>query len=368
MNHNDYLNRAIQSGQPGRQLLCVWVLLALMFAVFLRRQRTRRLYAILFAVVLLLGAFAMGILALGNRAEWGRIQLPAILNMSVALALLSAVFLAGSVVMGVRERGIMPVFVELLIVCAPLWLYGLFCVFTGTAFRGSEALTVSMLLGWFLYQRDEEAETAHKIAETEKMQMTLLQEQMRPHFIFNSLSAIKKLCAAESPLAAEGLDNFAGYLRKNLDALSTSQMILFEKELEHIEQYVALEKLNPSQSFEMVYDLAVIDFTVPALSIQPLVENAIRHGIRSRADAGDGEAMVILTTEQFGEAVRVTVEDNGSGFSGSMTPEQREHAARGLDNVRLRLESQCGGSMELHSDESGTRIVVLIPYRRENEK
>lgn len=78
--------------------------------------------------------------------------------------------------------------------------------------------------------------------------------------------------------------------------------------------------------------------------------------------------MVILTTEQFGEAVRVTVEDNGSGFSGSMTPEQREHAARGLDNVRLRLESQCGGSMEIHSDGSGTRVVVLIPYRRENKK
>ena len=352
----------------------------MMFAVFLRRQRMRRLYAILFAVVLLLGAFAMGILVMGNTAEWGRLQLPAILNMSVALAFLSAVFLAGSVVMGVRERGIMGVFIELLIVCAPLWLYGLVCVLTGTAFRGSEALTVSMLLGWFLYQRDEEEETARKISETEKMQMTLLQEQMRPHFIFNSLSAIKKLCAAESPLAAEGLDNFAGYLRKNLDALSTSQMILFEKELEHIEQYVALEKLNPSQSFEMVYDLAVIDFTVPALSIQPLVENAIRHGIRSRAgggdrsdgsngkDGGDGEAMVILTTERFGEAVRVTVEDNGPGFSKSMTPEQREHAARGLDNVRLRLESQCGGSMETHSDESGTRVVVLIPYRRKNEK
>ena len=348
----------------GQQTLCIWVLLALMFSNMLYQRRTRSVNVRFTATAQLLGALALQLLAGANPARWGDTERTAILWCSVGLTLLSAVGLLVSLLFDINRRGIPSLALELLVVCVPHWLYGLFSAVTGEGYQLTQAMTISLLLGWVLGQRNALMEIRRRLHETEQMQMTLLQEQMRPHFIFNSLSSIRQLCAADPALAVQSLDDFAGYLRKNLDALSSARMIPFQKELEHIEQYAALEKLNPSQRFEMVYDLAVLDFAVPALSIQTLVENAIRHGVRSRpADAPDG-AMVILQTEQMGEAVRIVVEDNGPGFSRGLTEKQTQHVAHGLDNVRRRLESQCNGSLTVHSGPTGTRLVILIPYRR----
>ena len=171
------------------------------------------------------------------------------------------------------------------------------------------SLRAAAALMWQTYRCAQEAELLQRASDLEHRQAVLLQEQIRPHFLFNVLSTLRELCETDPTLAAAGMDNLSGYLRENIDALSERELLPFEQELDYIRHYVALEKLRPSGDFQAYYDLAVLDFAIPALSIQPLVENAIRHGVRGLAG---GE--VVLSTEQRGDMIRVIVEDNGPGF------------------------------------------------------
>ena len=235
----------------------------------------------------------------------------------------------------------------------PVWIY------TGEPSLFIVAEMLSLLILVSFYRTHTEADLKRRAEEIESRQAAIFQWQMRPHFLFNTLSTIRELMDRSPGLASAGLDDLAGYLRKNLDALTMDHMIPFTRELEHIEQYVSLEKLDPASRFEVVYDLQVIDFYLPALSVQPLVENAIRHGVRGMDDGG----MVFVVTEQHGDMIRIIVEDNGPGFADGMTEQQKGHASRGLENVRRRLETQCGGSLHIHSREGRTRMIVLIPKR-----
>lgn len=174
-----------------------------------------------------------------------------------------------------------------------------------------------------------------------------------------AIPTLRELCETDPALAASGMDNLSGYLRENIDALSERELIPFEQKLEYIRHYVALEKLRPSGDFQVYYDLAMLDFAVPALSIQPLVENAIRHGVRG---IPDGE--VVLSTEQRGDMIRVIVEDNGPGFPKNMSRIKRERSAHAMENVSRRLESQCGGTLYPRDGENGARMVALLPKRK----
>ena len=245
----------------------------------------------------------------------------------------------------------------LAVALTPVWLAGVEWIFTRDAALFPVAETLSLLIVFVFYQGNAEAVLKKRAEEIENHQAMLFQWQMHPHFLFNTLGTIRELLDSNPALAASGLDNLAGYLRKNLDALALNRMIPFTQELEHIEQYVALEKMNPANRFEVVYDLQIIDFTLPALSVQPLVENAIRHGVR---DLGE-EGAVFVVTERHGDMIRIIVEDNGPGFPEGATGQQKAHISHGLENVRRRLETQCGGSLHIHSEENATRLIVLIP-------
>ena len=245
----------------------------------------------------------------------------------------------------------------LLSAAIPVWLAGLYLVITRDSSMFYSAMTLSLLIVLLFYQRELEETLKKRAEEIERHQAAVFQWQMQPHFIFNSLSAIRTLIETEPELASFGLENLAGYLRKNIDALTMETLIPFERELEHIEQYVALEKMNPSNRFDVIYDLRIIDFSLPALTVQPLVENAIRHGVRSLGQDG----MVFVTTERHGKMIRVIVEDNGPGFPKNITEQQKQRVSHGLESVRMRLKSQCGGSLHIRRDENGTRLIVLIP-------
>ena len=141
-------------------------------------------------------------------------------------------------------------------------------------------LTTSAIIAHVVMLRRSATRRRLRDIEVDDRNATLLNEQMRPHFLFNSIAAIRSLCETDAALATSGLNDLAGYLRGNIDALGSARIVPFERELAHVERYVALEQLNPSSSFEVVYDLQVIDFMLPVLSVEPLVENAIAHGVR----------------------------------------------------------------------------------------
>lgn len=218
------------------------------------------------------------------------------------------------------------------------------------------AITLSLLLIYGESYLEAERKLMQKEVELSDSKVKLLMGQIQPHFIFNSLQAIQELCAENPEQAEQSVHDFSKYLRGNLDALSCTHLISFQKELSHIRAYIALEKADPGRNFEMIYDLEITSFNVPALSVQPIVENAVRHGIATCRENG---RVILQTRESVGEYT-IRVMDNGKGMGG-ITLKQKERQQVGMENVRTRLEAQCRGSLDVDSSESGVVVTIHIP-------
>ncbi len=228
---------------------------------------------------------------------------------------------------------------------------------------GAEILLFTYALSLHLismtFQKDEKRELVIREEQLDAQQARMLTEQMQPHFIFNSLSTIEALCIIDPEAAARCVDDFAGYLRGNIDALTAEDLIPFNRELEHIKQYVALERADPSRKFEIVYELGTTDFSLPALTVQPIVENAIKHGALTRLD---GTGRVLLRTEEVGALIRITVEDNGRGEADEEN--KTAHISVGMRNVEYRLNRQCGGTFHIRYGKDGACAVITVPKDR----
>ena len=198
----------------------------------------------------------------------------------------------------------------------------------------------------------------------ERQRNKLLVAQMQPHFIFNSLATIQALCYTDSEAAADCIEVFGSYLRANIDSISSDDLIRFSDEVKHIEQYVKLEKASTDVNINVIYELAVQDFMIPPLTVQPIVENAIKHGALTRRD---GTGFVKIQTEEVGGRIRITVTDNGTGAS--LTKKQKEHHSVGIQNVRQRLTLKCGGTLKQNiTHRNGAVSVIEIPKITEKEE
>ena len=188
-------------------------------------------------------------------------------------------------------------------------------------------------------------------------QISIMLSQIQPHFIYNSLNAIKGLCHIDPEAASETIDEFSDYLRGNLDSLMISKPVTFERELRHIKLYLSLEKKRFGDKLKIVYDIGTDNFQIPALSLQPVVENAVRHGVTKREEGGT----VTIKTEDTETDVIITVIDDGIGFD-SGKPERDERIHVGLANVKKRLSAMCGGSLCINSKPGfGTKVVIILP-------
>lgn len=230
----------------------------------------------------------------------------------------------------------------------------------------AESVTaLEILIYYFFLASIDYAKTQSALYENrldlERQKNKLLVAQMQPHFIFNSLASIQSLCYTDSEAAADCIDVFGDYLRANIDSISSDGLISFSSELKHIEQYVKLEKVSTDVDFRMIYELKIKDFRVPPLTVQPIVENAIKHGALTRRD---GSGFVKIRTEEIGDQIRITVSDNGSGAS--LTKHQKEHHSVGIQNVRQRLMLQCSGTLEQHFSENGAVSVIELPKSRQS--
>jgi LytS/YehU family sensor histidine kinase len=130
----------------------------------------------------------------------------------------------------------------------------------------------------------------------------------------------------------------------------------FLKELECIKEYVALEQADPASKFSIKYDINYSDFYIPILTVQPMVENAIRHGIAGRGADG----LVRLSTDLEGDEIFIRVEDNGWGYV-SETKQQAEHRSTGIKNTRERLKLMCKGELNIINTGQGTIVRIEIP-------
>ena len=199
---------------------------------------------------------------------------------------------------------------------------------------------------------------AEKKEEIENLQLNMVITQMQPHFVFNVLNIIYYLCAKDTKLAQTAIDSFSSYLRTNIDSLVSDELAPFSKELEHVKNYLDLEKLRFDDELEIEYDIGPADFHIPMLVVQPLAENAVKHGI---AKSPNGGKVIIRTVEDF-ENFYIYVVDNGVGFD---TNKPRAYDGRshiGIDNVRFRIEKRVNGELDIFSTKGkGTTAVITVP-------
>ena len=206
--------------------------------------------------------------------------------------------------------------------------------------------------------------TKAKELETEKIvlnaqltesRVSTMMSQIRPHFIYNTLGSIEQLCIIDPRKAGELVHNFAKYLRGNFGELDNPKPILMSQEMEHVHHYISIENVrfpDMTFSFEMNSD----DFYIPALTIQPIVENAIKHGLMKLQKGGTIHVISYETDTHY----CVRVEDDGIGFDTSVLLDERKHV--GIRNIRGRLKAMVNGTLEIESTEGvGTKVLITIP-------
>ena len=193
--------------------------------------------------------------------------------------------------------------------------------------------------------------------ELKDRRVSVMMSQIRTHFIFNIMTIISGLCNSDPQKADSALILFARYLRKNIAIMDRDEPIFFSQELQHLEDYISLEKMRFGDRIKFEKNLEITDFKIPPLTIQPLVENAIKHGLLSAGRKG----CVCLSTKEDDGAIVIVIEDNGIGFE----PEAlKKSDAVGIRNVRYRVENMVGGTLELSSVvEMGTKAEIRIPQK-----
>ena len=207
---------------------------------------------------------------------------------------------------------------------------------------------------------DISKQLVEKEKEASDIKISLTLSQIAPHFIYNTLTTIKRLCVTDPLMAQETITNFSNYLRINLDSMEQKEAIPFNKELEHIKSYVFVEQRRFGDKVKVVYDIKHRNFKVPPLAVQVLVENAIKHGICKKEDGGT----VFISTDIDSNNVYVTVVDDGVGFDA----EDRNVYHIGIKSTIKRLNMMCNGTLTIKSViGEGTRALITIPRKDEND-
>ena len=192
----------------------------------------------------------------------------------------------------------------------------------------------------------------------EQMKVDLMLSQIQPHFLFNALYVIQEICRIDPETAYQAVGEFSQYLRHNMDSININVPIPFSKELEHTKHYVRLQQLRFGSALDVRYELTCTHFQLPTLTLQPIVENAIRYGIRQKKD---GRGTVIVSTAEKSDAYEICVADNGPGFDPNEVPKDGL-AHVGLRNVRERLRRVSGGSLEIDTRiGEGTKVTIRLP-------
>lgn len=203
--------------------------------------------------------------------------------------------------------------------------------------------------------KELETEKTALNAQLAESRISTMISQIRPHFIYNTLGSIEQLCDIDPEKAGELVHNFAKYLRGNFGELDNPRPILMSQEMEHVRYYISIESMRfPDMTFS--FEMDSNDFHIPALTIQPIVENAIKHGLMKLPKGGTIRVVSYENDTHF----CVSVEDDGIGFDTRELLDERKHV--GIRNIRGRLKAMVNGTLEIESTVGvGTKVLIKIP-------
>ncbi len=175
--------------------------------------------------------------------------------------------------------------------------------------------------------------------------------QMRPHFIYNAMTSIYYLVDTDPEAAKGAIRDFSQYLHRNFSAVVKTENVPFEEELAHTRAYLAIEKTRFGERLDVRYDTPETAFSLPPLTVEPIVENAVKHGMDPDLDA----LHILIRTRSLADAWEITVINDGAEFVLS----ESDGEGVGLKNVSDRLRIMCGGTLTITPLEGGGADVTL---------
>ena len=219
------------------------------------------------------------------------------------------------------------------------------------------AISISMIFMFISAMIEQSQELIKREKETADLKINLMISQVTPHFIFNTLTTIQQLCTKDPQEAKETIGDFSKYLRENIETLNGNELISFKNELEDVESYVKIEKKRFGNRINVEYNIQEKNFLIPAMSLQVLVENAIKHGICKKENGGT----IFIETKRERNNIILQVKDDGVGFDIKRLDEKGH---TGLNNLENRLNSLCSGTLKIKTQiGKGTDIKVYLPQK-----
>ena len=193
--------------------------------------------------------------------------------------------------------------------------------------------------------------------------MRLMLSQIKPHFLYNALNTIKYLIKKDPKTAEQVVVKFSKYLRANMDSLTQKTPLPVEKELEHVANYTDIEKHRFGDRLNVVYDIECNDFVILPLTIQPIVENAIKHGINQKPEGGT----VTVKTYDDEMFFYVDISDDGVGYDVTKQPHEKDERSHvGINNIKVRLKEMLKATVDVESTVGvGTKVLIKIPKNDE---
>lgn len=305
---------------------------------------------------LLYALLTPGVFALARRWPLARPHLPRRIALHLLFSLLfcAAWAGAGTVLRGLLEPRSLEQGVALNFAS---WLFTTFPFGVAVYFA---VLGIEHAIRYFVEARERETQVARLSEQLTGARLAALQAQLNPHFLFNSLNTITVLVRdGDQAAATRVIEQLSDVLRRTLSRGQANEVALAD-ELELVRQYLAVEQARFSDRLrpELDVDLDTLSAAVPSFALQHLVENAVRHGIARRSDAG----RVVVTTRRDGDVLEISVQDDGPGIPADVVPPQ----GHGLENTRERLRTLYGDRASLvvaPAPAGGTIARLRVPYR-----
>ena len=206
-------------------------------------------------------------------------------------------------------------------------------------------------------KKSTDATSASNIGEAEILRRDygLAKNRLKPHFVNNILSSIYYLCDSDPQRAQKVSMDFSSYMMNIIERLDTHGLAPFSKELDLIKAYISIEDLRLEDKLKSDFDIYISDFEVPPMSLEPLVEIAVKHNIAAKPEGG---TVTIATRRLAEEGVQIKISDTGVGFD----PADPDFDQTDLQNVRSRLKSELGADLTIESAPGQDTVFTIVFY------
>ena len=219
---------------------------------------------------------------------------------------------------------------------------------------------ICLFILYISYEVEYHKYNLKKEREAAEERMRLYSRQIQPHFIFNTLSVIKYLCGSSPKEAEETIDELASYLRSSSDFMTSESPVSIELELDFVISYISLQRKRFGDKISYTLDIKDKNFDIPPFTLQTIVENSIKHGIKTQPGKN---LKISISTYTENQLHYVKIDDNGAGFDTAVLNDSKfwkNHL--GIKNTKERLELMCDGQMKIESGfEKGTSVIISVP-------